>query len=231
MLPLTGEHQALFQQSAVVALLGQGHQLAATAQAAVEQHLDLKRGTPHIHGAINHEGAIRYKQHRRAFEGGVQHQIQQQLHAPLHPLTGAEFPVAAAPHVEPTQHGPPQAGVHRGDAPDGALAVIGHQLTVLLHKAGGEHAAGLIRAALQFQAGFQEVAHDGETSLHQEEQHHGHVVPQEHLVVVEGVILAAGVAEGCHRSHQLTTDADQGALKVLVGSAHHRFLAGAGAYS
>ena len=128
----------------------------------------------------------------------MQHQIKQQLHATLNALAGAEFPVAAAPHIQPAEHWPPQAGIHIGYATDRALAIVGDEHAVLFHKAGGEHTAGLIRAALELQAGFQEIAHDREASLHQQEQHHGNVVPQKHFVVVEGLILSPWMAEGGH---------------------------------
>ena len=111
--PLAGEHQALLQQPTHRALLGQGHQLIAAAQAAKQQHLHLQGRAPDIHRAVNHEGAVGHKQHRCAFKGGVQHQVEQQLHAPLHVLVGAEAVVVAALHVQPAEHRPPEGCIHR----------------------------------------------------------------------------------------------------------------------
>ena len=224
--PLAGEHQALLQQPTHRALLGQGHQLIAAAQAAKQQHLHLQGGAPDIHRAVNHEGAVGHKQHRCAFKRGVQHQVEQQLHAPLHVLVGAEAVVVAALHVQPAEHRPPEGCIHRCDPADGALAVIGDQGAVLLHKAGGEDSPGLVSAALQFQADREEVAHDPVAPLQQQVEHHGHVVPHKHLAVIDGSAFA-WMLQGRHRTHELSPHPHQAALEMGIGDGHHGLFIGA----
>ena len=112
--PLPGEGDPLAEEPAGggVVALGQLHEMDAALQAAVQQHLDFQGGTPHVHGTVNHEGAVGHKQDRRAGNGGLHHQVQEPLHRPLHPLVTAELPVLDVGDVDPAEDGPPEAGVH-----------------------------------------------------------------------------------------------------------------------
>ena len=218
----------MLEQAAVVALLGQVHELAAATEAAIEQDFDLKRCPPDVHGAVNHEGAVRHEEHRSALKGGVQNEIEQELDAALDFLAGAELVVLAAFDVEPAEDGPPETGVDAGDAANGALSVVSEELLPLFDKAGGEDAAGLVGAALQLQGDIKEVPNDLVATLQQQVEHHGNVVPQEDLAVVQGFIPSPGVGEGRDGSNELAANPHQGALEMLLGGSNNRFFAGAG---
>ena len=215
-LPLAGQAQPLVQHPAHAVPLGQLHQVAATAQATEQEDLHIERGPPHIHRPVDHEGAVRHEQHRRAFETGMQHEVQQLLHAPLHRLAGAKTVVAAALDIQPAQDRPPEGGIHGGDAPDRTLAVVGHQLALLLHEAGREDPPGLVGAALQLQADLQEMPHDPEAPLQQQVDHHWHVVAQEDLAVV-GFTTPSRVRQGGHRPHHGAPRLHEGAFEQVPG--------------
>jgi len=219
-LPPLAEGMPLLEQAAAALALHQLHQLAAGFEAAEQQHLYLQRGTPHIHGAIDQEGALGHQQHRSAVKAWLQHQIQQALQTTLHPLAHAEIQVLAAFHVQPAEHGPPECGVHRADPADRALPVVRHQLPLFFHEAGGKHAADGKAVALEIEADLQEMAHDRKAPLQQQLHHHGHVVAQKHLPVV-GFLSEPGMGKSGNRADGCAVDGNQGALKKFLSPKGH----------
>ncbi len=89
--PSAAQPETFLQQRIAVVPLTEFHQSDAAAQGCEQQHLHFQRCSPDIHGAINHEGAVRNKEHRCAFEARMEHQVQQQLQPALNTLTASEF--------------------------------------------------------------------------------------------------------------------------------------------
>ena len=77
--PPAAQPQSFLQQGIAVVLLTEFHQSDAAPKCCEQQHFHFQRCAPHIHGAINHEGAVRNEQHWCAFEAGMEYQVQQQL--------------------------------------------------------------------------------------------------------------------------------------------------------
>ena len=211
--PLPAQPQSFCQKNAVLMALAEFHQPNATAQRCEKQHLHLQWSAPHIHGAVNHEGAVGNEQHWCAFEAGMQHQIQQQLQPGALPDSD-KVDVPTAFDVNPAKNRPPEACVHGCDATDRALAVIRNQFPFFFHKAGGKDTARLNVGALEVEADAQKLLHDGEAAFEHQVDHHGNVVPQEDLSVVE-CLISAPMFHRCNAAGEFPLHAYQRGFEVF----------------
>ena len=200
--------------------LAEIHQFNAASQSCKQQHFHFQGCSPDIHRTINHEGAVRDEQHRGALKAGVKNEVEEQMQTALNLLTASEFGIATALYIDPAKNRPPEAGINGGDASDGSLAVIGHQFVVLFHKAGGKDPTGLNTGALQIQADREELPDDGVSTLKQQVDHHGNVVPQEDLAVIQ-CFFVVGMFQGSNAAGQFSLNVDQRSLEVLLGFLHH----------
>ena len=157
----------------------------------------------------------------------MKHEIQQQLDSSLDPRCGSKFFVSTGFDVHRAEDWPPETGVDRGDPSDRTLAVIGNELSVLLHKAGWEHATGLISGALEVEADLQELFDDLEPFLRQQVDHHWHVVAQEDFAVVESFV-GTGVLQSSNAARKAACNGNQRAFEMLFGLLNDLVFFGAG---
>ena len=68
--------------------------------------------------------------------------------------------------------------------------------------------------ALELKADAQKLLHDGEAAFQHQVDHHGNVVPQEDLAVVEGVVSAAMFHRG-NAAGEFPLDANQRGFEVF----------------
>ena len=101
-------------------------------------------------------------------------------------------------------------------------------MAFLLHEAGWEDATGLVGGALQIQADGQKLTDDVESLLGEQIDHHGIVVPQKDLAVIQRFVVS-GMLKGGNASSQLPSQGNQGALEVFSSLLDHLIFLRAGA--
>ena len=93
-------------------------------------------------------------------------------------------------------------------------------MSFLFHEAGGEDSSCLVGGALQVKADGQELTDNVESFLRQQVDHHGNVVPQEDLAVVESFVVTR-MFQGSDAASQVSTQGNQRSLEVLAGLLDH----------
>ena len=157
----------------------------------------------------------------------MKHEVQQQLDSSLDARCGSKLFVSTGFDVHRAEDWPPETGVDRCDSADRTLAIISNELPVLLNKAGWEHATGLIGGALEVEADLEELLDDLEPFLRQQVDHHWHVVAQEDLAVVEGLV-GTGVLESSNAARKAARNGNQSAFEMLFGLLNDLVFFGAG---
>ncbi|CAI8418222.1 MAG: Uncharacterised protein [Cyanobium sp. ARS6] len=87
-------------------------------------------------------------------------------------------------------------------------------MAFFLHETGGKDSSCLVRGALQVKTNGQELTHDVEPLLRQQVEHHGNVVSQEDLAVIESFVVAR-MFQGGDAASQVTTQRNQCSLEVF----------------